>query len=57
MAKSCFLEQKEIQFRQSGWLSEVLARKNFPKENYSTRCSGGGSLMMWGGVLLIFRKT
>ena len=42
MAKSCFLGRTEIQFRQSRWFS-VLARKNFPEENYSTRHSGGRS--------------
>ena len=31
MAKSCFLGQKEIQFRWSRWLSEVLACKTFSR--------------------------
>ena len=31
MSKSCFLQQKEIQFRWSRWLSEVLARKKFSR--------------------------
>ena len=36
-AKSCLLGRKEIQFRRSRWLSEVLARKKNPEENCSTR--------------------
>ena len=35
IAKSCFLRWKEIQFKQSWWLSEVLVCKKFPEENYS----------------------
>ena len=31
MGKSCFLGQKEIQFRWSRWLSEVLACKKFSR--------------------------
>ena len=46
--EKCFLRRKEIQFRRSRWLWEVLARKRFTEENYSTR--GGGSLMIWVGV-------
>ena len=48
MAKSCFLGRKEIQFRWSTWLSEILARKNFTEENYSTRHNRGRSLAIWG---------
>ena len=47
MEKSCFLGWKEIQFRQSRWLSEVLSHKNFPWVKYSTRHSGRRSLMIW----------
>ena len=49
MAKSFFLGRKEIQFRQSRWILEVVAGKNFPEGNYSARNSGGGSLMIWDG--------
>ena len=48
MVRICFLRWKEFQFSWSRWLSEVLACKNFPEENYSTKQSKGGSLMMWG---------
>ena len=46
MAKSCFLGRKED--GPDGFQKYWLA-KNFPEENYSTRCSGGGSLIIWGG--------
>ena len=49
MAKSCFLGRKEIQFRRSRWLSEVLACKRLLEENYSTRHNRGGSLMIKAG--------
>ena len=35
MMKSRFLEWKEIQFRRSRWLSEVLAHKKFSKREFT----------------------
>ena len=50
MGKNCSLGPKEIQFRRSRWPSDVLACKKFPEEYYSARHSGGGSLMIGGGM-------
>ena len=42
-----FLRWKEIQFRWSDGYPKYWQAKKFPAENYSTRHSGGGSLMIW----------
>ena len=39
MVKSCFLGQKEIQFRPSRWLSEVLAHKKISRRELLKKAS------------------
>ena len=49
----CFLGQKEIQFRRSiDSFQKSWHAKDFPEENYSTKISRGGSLIIGGGFLL-----
>ena len=59
-AKEClkvvFSDKKKFNLDVSVGFQKYWRAKNFPVENYSTRYSGRGSLMIWGG-LLIFGKT
>ena len=56
MAKSCFLGQKEIQFRWSRWLSEVMACKKFSRRELLNKAQWR-RISYDLGALLIFRKT
>ena len=49
MAKSCFLGREEIQFRAPDGSQKYLHAKKLTEENYSTKRSGEGSLMIGGG--------
>ena len=57
MAKSCFLRRREIQFRRSRWLSEVLAhKKNFHKRITQQGIVDEDLLWSGGGVFHIQKK-
>ena len=56
--KVVFSDEKKFSLDGPEGFQNYKHAKSFPEENYSTRHSGGGSLMIWGGGgLLIFRKT
>ena len=48
MAKSYFLGRKEIQFRRSRWLLEVLARKNFSRREFTQQGIVEEDLLWYG---------
>ena len=54
--KVVFSNRKKFNLDGPDGFQKYWHAKNFPGENYSTRPSGEGSLMIWRN-LLIFRKT
>ena len=54
--KVFFSDEKKLSLDSPDGFQMHLHAKTFPEENYSTKRSGGGSLMIWWG-LLIFMTT
>ena len=54
--KIVFLDEKKFNFDGPDCFQKYCHAKSFPDENFSTRHSGGGSLMIWGGGFSSSRK-
>ena len=54
--KVVFLDEKKFNLDGPDGFHKYLQAKYFPEENYSTRHSGGQSIMIWAGGILTFRK-